>query len=84
MHTLHIRKLPSHIYRALKKAADREGRSLDQQVIITLAKGLDIPLDFKKRRKKILDEIEKESSFFQKWGHVDVALWVRQDRSDSK
>jgi hypothetical protein len=80
MPTLQIRKLPSHIYQALKKAAELERRSLSQQAIIALAKGLDIPLDFRERRKKVLDEIKKESQFFQKWGYVDVSLWIRQDR----
>lgn len=80
MPTLQIRKLPDSIYRALKNAAERERRSLSQQAIITLAKGLDVPLDFRERRKKVLAQIKKEAHLWKKWAHVDVAAWIREDR----
>ncbi len=82
MPTLQIRKLPGHIYQALKEAAEQERRSLSQQAIIILAKGLDIPLDFSERRRKLLENIKKESHFFEKWADVDVTSWVREDREN--
>lgn len=80
MPTLQIRKLPDYIYQALKTAAEHERRSLSQQAIITLAKGLDVPLDFRERRKEVLAEIRKEAPLWKKWAHVDVAAWTREDR----
>ena len=80
MPTLQIRKLPDSIYQALKNAAERERRSLSQQAIITLAKGLDIPLDFRERRKKVLAKIRVEAHLWKKWVNVDVTSWIREDR----
>ena len=80
MPSLQIRKLPDRIYQALKKEANRERRSLSQQAIIALAKGLDVQLDFRERRKKVLKEIEREAYLWNKWAHVDVASWIRTDR----
>lgn len=80
MPTLHIRNLPESVYQALKEAAEREGRSLSQQAIITLARGLDVSPDFRERRKKVLAQITKEAHLWKKWEHVDVAAWVREDR----
>jgi len=82
MPTLQIRKLPDNIYQALKDAAERERRSLSQQAIITLAKGLDVPFDFRERRREIIAEIKREAHLWGKWAHVDVAAWVREDRDN--
>ena len=80
MPTLQIRKLPEDIYQALKEEAERERRSLSQQAIITLAKGLDVPLDFRERRKKVIAEIKQEVHLWKKLVNVDVAAWIREDR----
>ncbi|MCB0559459.1 MAG: hypothetical protein H6573_21115 [Lewinellaceae bacterium] len=80
MPTLQIRKLPDDIYQALKDEAERERRSISQQAIISLAKGLDVPVDFRERRKKIIAEIKQEVHLWKKWANVDVASWIREDR----
>ena len=80
MPSIQIRKLPDHIYRALKTAAERERRSLSQQAIIALAKGLDLPLDFRERRKAVLAEIKREFHLWKKLANVDVVSWIRTDR----
>jgi hypothetical protein len=80
MPSLQIRKLPDNIYAALKAEAERERRSLSQQAIIALARGLDIPLDFSERRKVLLTEIEQEFHLWKKWAGVNVAAWIREDR----
>ena len=80
MPTLQIRKLPDDIYQALKDEAERERRSISQQAIISLAKGLDVPVDFRERRKKIIAEIKQEVHLWKKWANVDVSAWIREDR----
>ena len=80
MPTLQIRKLPEDIYQALKEEAERERRSLSQQAIITLAKGLDVPLDFRERRKKVIAKIKRDAHLWKKWANVDVSAWIREDR----
>ena len=81
MPTLQIRKLPDEIYQALKTAAEGARRSLSQQAIIALAKGLDVPLDFRERRRIILREIQEDTHLWKKLENVDVAAWIREDRS---
>lgn len=80
MPSLQIRKLPNSIYQALKSAAALERRSLSQQAIIALAKGLGVSADFRKRRKKILTKIQNEQQLWKKWAKIDIASWVREDR----
>lgn len=80
MPSLQIRKLPNNLYDALKKAAERERRSMSQQAIIALAKGLNLPVDFLERRKKILSTCKKEADAWKKWENVDVTAWIREDR----
>ena len=80
MPLLQIRKLPENIYNALKRTAKREHRSLTQQAIITLARGLNEPVNFADRRKMVLDKLKNENHLWNKWKEVDVAAWIREDR----
>lgn len=82
MPSLQIRKLPEKIYQALKSEAERERRSLSQQAIISLAKGLEMTVDFRERRRKVLEEIQKEIHLWEHWAHVDVTSWIRADRDN--
>lgn len=82
MPTLQIRQLPDNIYKALKNAAKREKRSLSQQAIITLERGLGVSADYRERRKKILEENKREAHLWKKWANVDVAGWIREDRDN--
>ena len=79
MHTLQIRKLPENIYMALKEEAERERRSINQQAIIVLMRGLQEPEGLN-RRKKVLEEIRQEQHLYQQWKHIDTANWIREDR----
>lgn len=75
-----IRKLPENIYNALKSAAKQEHRSLSQQAIITLARGLNEPVNFADRRKLILNKLKQENHLWSRWKEVNVADWIREDR----
>jgi hypothetical protein len=55
MPLIQVRDVPEHIYRRLVDAAARERRSLAQQVVAVLAQGLDVEVDAKSRRSKLLE-----------------------------
>lgn len=54
---IQIRDLPDHIYRALAEQAQRERRSLAQQAVAVLARGLNLETDMKARRKKVIEAV---------------------------
>lgn len=80
MPTFQVRDLPEHIYYALKAAAAQEHRSLSQQAIVILAKGLEIPPNFQERRKKVLSEVKSNQSKWTKLRNRDISEWIREDR----
>ena len=57
MPSLQVRELPEPIYRKLQMSAQRDHRSLSQQAIITLKKGLEIKDDLKERRRKLINRV---------------------------
>lgn len=59
MPSLQVRELPDPIYRKLAAEAEKEHRSLSQQAIAVLARGLGVAEDAKERRKRILDDLRK-------------------------
>ncbi|MEZ4851243.1 MAG: hypothetical protein R3B93_22035 [Bacteroidia bacterium] len=80
MPSIQVRDLPEHIYHALKVAAKHARRSLSQQAIISLAKGLDIPVAYQKRREIVLSEIEKNESRLKGLSQLDITVFIREDR----
>jgi len=80
MPSLQIRNLPLDLYKALKQLAKTERRSISQQAIISLSKGLQIDVDDRERRKRVLEEIEKQAYLFKDLPKHDVAAWIREDR----
>jgi len=61
MASLHIRELPENIYFLLKQRAEAEHRSIAQEAIVLLAKGLDTSIAPKERRTRLLQKIEEEA-----------------------
>ena len=61
MASLQIRKLPENIYFLLKQRAEAEHRSIAQEAIVLLAKGLDTSIALKERRARLLQKIEEEA-----------------------
>lgn len=80
MPSLQVRELPDHIYRKLVAEAEREHRSLSQQAIAVLARGLGVAVDPKERRRKLLDEIRKNPIKFLKKPTQSAAEMIREDR----
>ena len=55
MKSLQIRELPDHIYRRLAEEAERERRSLAQQAIVVLNRGLNVEVtEYKQRLRSVL------------------------------
>lgn len=80
MPSLQIRKLPEKLYNALKHAAKNEKRSLTQQAIVTLARGLEDPVNAEHQRKIILEKLKSEKHLWKKWQDVDISKLIRNDR----
>jgi len=80
MATLQIRDLPDQIYEKLKKEAKKKHRSLAQQAVITLAKGLETPYNPKERRSILIDSLKTENHKGKKYKLSDPVKIIREDR----
>ncbi len=80
MASLQVRDLPDQIYEKLKKEAANKHRSLAQQAIITLAKGLDTPNNPKEKRILLLDLISRDKLSKEKYKLSDPVKLIRADR----
>jgi len=80
MPNLQIRDLPEGLYRLLKERAKRERRSLAQEAIIALAKGLQKDESPRERRKSLLKEIENNQIDEKIKERFDPAALIREDR----
>jgi len=79
MATLQVRDVPEHIYRRLAELAEKERRSLAQQTVAVLAKGLDVEVDPKARRRKVLEEA-KRLDLGRGKSLPDFVKMIREDR----
>jgi hypothetical protein len=78
MPLIQVRDAPEYIYRLLAKQAEEERRSLAQQVVAVLARGLNAEIDAKGRRRKALQAIQ--ASGIQTGKVSDPAKLIREDR----
>ena len=62
MASLQIWKLPENIYSLLQQRAEAEHRSISQEAIVLLAKGLDTSTSPKERLARLLQRSEEELS----------------------
>lgn len=80
MPSLQVRELPEHIYQTLCRDAAEEHRSIAQQAVATLAKGLKLELDPRIRRKALLEAIHAEAAQHAPSRLPNPALLIREDR----
>ena len=79
--SLQGRELPENIYSLLKRRAESEHRSLAQEAIVLLAKGLDTSIAPKERLTKLLQKIEEESELNRgTTAKLDPVELIREDR----
>ena len=79
MPAIQVRDVPEHIYRLLVSQAEKERRSLAQQVVAVLAQGLDVPMDAKARRRAVLKAI-RSNPIAKGRKFSSPARLIRQDR----
>ncbi len=58
MASLQVRDLPEELYYKLKEEARRAHRSLAQQAIVALSRGLDSPISSRERRQRLLQSLK--------------------------
>jgi len=80
MPTLQVRDVPEHIYRRLADLAEKERRSLAQQAVAVLAKGLEVEVDPRARRRKVLEEAKRLDLGRGKF-LPDFVKMIREDRA---
>jgi hypothetical protein len=81
MPSLQVRDLPEAIYQKLLEIAKREHRSIAQQAIILLAKGLHVSLTSKEKREKIFKEITSDAELLNSLILSDPVDLIREDRN---
>ncbi len=80
MPSLQVRELPEHIYQTLCHEAEAAHRSIAQQAVAVLAKGLHLDLTPQTRRKALLSAIREGAENSITCGFPDPAQLVREDR----
>jgi plasmid stability protein len=81
MSSLQVRELPENIYSLLKQRAEAEHRSIAQEAIALLAKGLETSISPKVRRHKLLEKIAEESGLNGGTASkLDPEKLIREDR----
>ena len=80
MPSIQVRDLPEQIYRKLQINAQKDHRSLSQQAIVTLKKGLDIDENPKERRRILVDQILSRRVLIDSDKFDDPVNLIREDR----
>jgi hypothetical protein len=81
MATLQVRDLPDHLYEELMRQAQNERRSLTQQTVATLAKGLGEPVDPREKRLEALRQIAAKIDRRRTAHLSDPVKLIREDRT---
>ena len=80
MPSIQVRDLPEQIYNKIKNNAQKEHRSLSQQAIVTLKKGLGIDENHKERRRILVDQIMSRRVAFDITKLENPVNLIREDR----
>lgn len=79
MPLLQVRDCPEDIYKKIKYYAKCQNRTIAQQVVVVLEKGLGLDVPNIERRKKLLATIQSRNIVKKALSIDDVAL-IREDR----
>ncbi len=80
MPSLQVRELPENIYLQLCREAEIQHRSIAQQAVAILARGLTLELDPKSRRAALLAQINSNPIKLNATPSVNPAQIIREDR----
>ncbi|MDF7798836.1 hypothetical protein P4C99_05150 [Pontiellaceae bacterium B1224] len=81
MPSLQVREMPAMLYGTLQEHAKREHRSLAQQAVVTLARGMELTENPRKRREALLDRIKEAQLSPPDSNLPDAADMVKEDRA---
>jgi len=80
MPSLQVRELPDNIYHLLQERARAEHRSLAQEAVILLAKGLQTSVTNKQRRRLLLSKITTNKTASEAVKAIDPLVWIHEGR----
>ena len=80
MPLLQVRDFPADIYEEISFEAKRQNRTIAQQTIVLIKKGLGEEISNKERRRRLLEKI-KNRDIPEEVKAVDVVKWIREDRN---
>ncbi len=80
MPSLQVREMPTLMYETLREVAKREHRSLAQQALVTLEKGLEMTEDNRARRRALFQRIKENPVCPSGANLPDAVELIRQDR----
>ena len=79
MPLLQVRECPEDIYKKISYRAKAENRTIAQQVVVLLEKGLGQQESNVERRKRLMEKIE-ERHISSEIKRIDPAAFIREDR----
>jgi hypothetical protein len=79
MPLLQVRECPEDVYKKIALVAKRQNRTIAQQVVVLLEKGLGQEESNIERRKQILNRIESRN-ISEKVKAIDAVALIREDR----
>jgi len=79
MPLLQVRDFPKDIYEEIAFEAKRQNRTIAQQTIVLIKKGLGEEISNQERRRRLLDEI-KIWDIPEEAKEIDHVKWIREDR----
>ena len=80
MPLLQVRDFPADIYEEIIFEARQQNRTIAQQTIVLIKKGLGEEISNKERRRRLLEEIRK-NDIPEEVKAIDVVKWIREDRN---
>ena len=79
MPLLQVRDFPADIYEEITFEAKRQNRTIAQQTIVLIKKGLGEEISNQERRRRLLEEIRK-NDIPDEVKAIDHVKWIREDR----
>ena len=80
MPLLQVRDFPADIYEEITFEARQQNRTIAQQTIVLIKKGLGEEISNKERRRRLLEEIRK-NDIPEEVKAIDHVKWIREDRN---
>ena len=80
MPLLQVRDFPADIYEEISFEAKKQNRTIAQQTIVLIKKGLDEEISNQERRRRLLERINSRD-IPDEAKAIDVVKWIREDRN---